>query len=233
MADREMRKNRMWNWNNLSHTTAIEMTHLAFLRALGRTGRKTYSRYYHYLETDWLKSRDLWFAIFSSLRRLIIRCLWSQKKNCGDIVLNCFLSQTTCKDDNVTHNLSARGKVVLEHHTPSAEAFCFSTEGMFWHFPACCVEFVLAIAAWVWKEGLAHFAHFWSTDAYVHYFFDKISKHVSVTKYLTYIHALKHLLQTASVRALFWKCTSYSYLKVHATTRGQGAVRMVYSGSLL
>lgn len=171
MADREMRKNRMWNWNNLSHTTAIEMTHLAFLRALGRTGRKTYSRYYHYLETDWLKSWDLWFAIFSSLRRLIIRCLWSQKKNCGDIVLNCFLSQTTCKDDNVTHNLSARGKIVLEHHTPSAEAFCFSTEGMFWHFPACCVEFVLAIAAWVWKEGLAHFAHFWSTDAYVHYFF--------------------------------------------------------------
>lgn len=101
-------------------------------------------------------------------------CLWSQKKkNCGHIVLNCFLSQIARKD-NVTHNLSGRGKTVLEHHTPGAEAFCFSTEGMSWYFPACCVEFVLAITAWIWKEGLAHFPHgphLWITDLYIHYFF--------------------------------------------------------------
>jgi len=56
------------------------------------------------------------------------------------------LSQIARKD-NVTHNLSGRGKTVLEHHTPGAEAFCFSTEGMSWYFPACCEEFVLAITA--------------------------------------------------------------------------------------
>lgn len=63
-------------------------------------------------------------------------------------------------------------------------------------------------------------------------FFDRKSKCVSVTKCLPYIHALKHMLQTSSVLALFWKCISSSYLKVPAT-RGQGAVRTVDGGSLL